>query len=93
MASRREQSSGVRRSHQQAKRQHYLTLYSTTWRAATYGLPLPSNPARGMLNPGVVESRWVPRSSKPVAGRYAGRGGFDTHPLPPFLLKAKTEYR
>ena len=27
--------------------------------------------------------RWVPRSSKPAAGRVAGRGGFDSHPLPP----------
>ncbi len=33
---------------------------------------------------GVVGSRWAPRSSKPVAGRAAGRGGFDSHPLPPF---------
>jgi hypothetical protein len=32
---------------------------------------------------GVVGSRWAPRSSKPVAGRVAGRGGFDSHPLPP----------
>ena len=34
-------------------------------------------------NTGVVGSRWAPRSSKPVAGRVAGRGGFDSHPLPP----------
>jgi hypothetical protein len=32
---------------------------------------------------GVVESWWAPRSSKPVAGRVAGRSGFDSHPLPP----------
>jgi len=32
---------------------------------------------------GVVGSRWAPRSSKPAAGRSAGRGGFDSHPLPP----------
>lgn len=32
---------------------------------------------------GVDGPRWVPRSSKPVAGRLAGRGGFDTHPFPP----------
>jgi hypothetical protein len=32
---------------------------------------------------GVVGSRWAPRSSKPVAGRVAGCGGFDSHPLPP----------
>jgi hypothetical protein len=32
---------------------------------------------------GVVGSRWAPRSSKPVAGCTAGRGGFDSHPLPP----------
>ncbi len=31
---------------------------------------------------GVVESRWAPRSSKSVAGRYASRGGFDSHSLP-----------
>ena len=31
---------------------------------------------------GVVGSRWAPRSSKPVAGRVAGRGGFDSHPFP-----------
>ena len=35
-------------------------------------------------NMGVVGSRWAPRSSKPVAGRVAGRGGFDSHPLPPY---------
>ena len=34
---------------------------------------------------GVVGSRWAPRSSKPVAGRVAGRGGFDSHSLPPFI--------
>ena len=32
------------------------------------------------------ESRWAPRSSKPLAGRVAGRGGFDSHALPPKLL-------
>ena len=32
---------------------------------------------------GMVESRWVPRSSKSVAGRNAGRDGFDSHPSPP----------
>ena len=32
---------------------------------------------------GVDESRWAPRSSKPLAGRVAGRGGFDSHALPP----------
>ena len=36
------------------------------------------------LATGVVGSRWAPRSSKPVAGRSTGRGGFDSHPLPPF---------
>ncbi len=34
---------------------------------------------------GVVGSRWAPRSSKPVTGRVAGRGGFDSHPLPPLF--------
>ena len=32
---------------------------------------------------GVDKSRWASRSSKPVAGRFAGRGGFDSHPFPP----------
>jgi membrane-associated protease RseP (regulator of RpoE activity) len=36
---------------------------------------------------GVVGSRWVPRSSKPVAGRVAGRGGFDSHPFPPYFIE------
>lgn len=35
-----------------------------------------------ILDEGVDESRWAPRSSKPVAGRVAGRGGFDPHPFP-----------
>ena len=34
---------------------------------------------------GVVKSRWASWSSKPVAGRVAGRGGFDSHPLSPIL--------
>ena len=34
---------------------------------------------------GMVESRWVPRSSKSVAGRSASRGGFDSHPSPPVI--------
>ena len=38
------------------------------------------------LHVGVVRSRWVSWSSKPVAGRVAGRGGFDSHPLPPTSL-------
>ena len=33
--------------------------------------------------PGAEGSRWVPRSSKPVARRPASRGGFDSHALPP----------
>ncbi len=37
-------------------------------------------------NLGVAGSRWASRSSKPVAGRVAGRGGFDSHPLPLFPL-------
>jgi hypothetical protein len=56
-----------------------------------YGMPEVQN---GIISPesginlqvrftGVVGSRWAPRSSKPVAGRVAGRGGFDSHPLPP----------
>ena len=32
---------------------------------------------------GAEGSRWVPRSSKPVARRSASRGGFDSHALPP----------
>ena len=35
---------------------------------------------------GVVKSRWASWSSKPVAGRVAGRGGFDSHPLSPIYL-------
>jgi len=38
---------------------------------------------------GVVESRWAPRSSKSVAGRYASRGGFDSHSLPLFSSLTK----
>ncbi len=38
--------------------------------------------AFGIIRPGVVGSRWAPRSSKSVAGRVAGRSGFDSHPLP-----------
>jgi hypothetical protein len=34
----------------------------------------------------VVRSRRASRSSKPAAGRVAGRGGFDPHPLPPVFL-------
>src|SRR5215216_5486369 len=34
---------------------------------------------------GVVRSRWASWSSKPVAGRVAGRGGFDAHPLSPIV--------
>jgi glutaredoxin len=37
------------------------------------------------LTAGMAESWWAPRSSKPVAGRVAGRGGFDSHPFPPVL--------
>jgi hypothetical protein len=36
-----------------------------------------------ILVSGVVESRWAFLSSKLVAGCYAGRGGFDSHPFPP----------
>src|SRR5439155_26694836 len=32
---------------------------------------------------GAEGSRWIPRSSKPVARRSASRGGFDSHALPP----------
>ena len=39
-----------------------------------------------MLRMGVVRSRWASWSSKPVAGRVAGRGGFDSHPLSPKFL-------
>jgi hypothetical protein len=35
-----------------------------------------------MLAEGMDESRWALRSSKPLAGRVAGRGGFDSHPFP-----------
>ncbi len=38
---------------------------------------------RVSLRLGVVRSRWASWSSKPVAGRVAGRGGFDSHPLSP----------
>ena len=36
-----------------------------------------------LVETGVDESRWAPRSSKPLAGRVAGRDGFDSHALPP----------
>src|SRR5206468_9030824 len=35
------------------------------------------------IGEGAEGSRWVPRSSKPVARRSASRGGFDSHALPP----------
>jgi hypothetical protein len=34
------------------------------------------------LNMGVVGAWWLPRSSKPVAGRRTSGGGFDSHPSP-----------
>ncbi len=37
-----------------------------------------------MLELGVVESRWAFLSSKLVAGCYAVRGGFDSHPFPAY---------
>ncbi len=40
---------------------------------------------------GVVGPRWAPRSSKSVAGRYAGRGGFDSHPLPSIRYEGLVE--
>jgi hypothetical protein len=42
-----------------------------------------SRSLRVCLPAGVVRSRRASRSSKPAAGRVAGRGGFDPHPLPP----------
>src|SRR5258706_6516646 len=42
------------------------------------------------LYAGVVRSRWVSWSSKPVVGRVASRGGFDSHPLSPILSKQVT---
>jgi hypothetical protein len=42
-----------------------------------------SSSLRLSLHPGVVKSWRASWSSKPVAGRVAGRGGFDSHPLPP----------
>ena len=38
---------------------------------------------------GMDRSRWASRSSKPVAGRIAGRGGFDPHPFPPIFLSVR----
>ena len=38
------------------------------------------------LRVGVVRSRWASWSSKPVVGRVASRGGFDSHPLSPTLI-------
>ncbi len=73
-----------------------MKILSTDGESSLFGIRQHS--ARGFLsscNPfliavcltsvGVVESRWAPRSSKPVAGRVAGRGGFDSHPLPPLF--------
>ena len=50
---------------------------------------LSCNPSclRLSLHVGVVRSRWASWSSKPVAGRVAGRGGFDSHPLPSKILQ------
>ena len=42
-----------------------------------------ASPLRLSLHVGVVRSRWASWSSTPVAGRVAGRGGFDSHPLSP----------
>ena len=43
---------------------------------------------------GAVGSRWVPWSSKPVAGLNKARCGFDSHTLPPFsLIDIMTDHR
>ena len=49
------------------------------------GLPIPQHSI--MLVMGLVRSRWASWSSKPVAGRVASRGGFDSHPLPQVLCR------
>ena len=53
---------------------------------ALFFYPCKTSPLRLSLSPGVVRSRRASRSSTPVAGRVAGRGGFDPHPLPPVLF-------
>jgi len=35
---------------------------------------------------GAVESRWAPRASNPLRGINNVLGGFDPHPLPPFMF-------
>ncbi len=52
-----------------------------TWRIYRLVNPFPIWYACAL---GVGEFRWAPRSSKPVTGRSASRGGFDSHPFPPF---------
>jgi hypothetical protein len=48
-----------------------------------------ASPLRLSLHMGVVRSRWASLSSKLVAGRVAGRGGFDSHPLSPIIRHAR----
>jgi hypothetical protein len=52
-----------------------------------------ASPLRLSLHVGVVRSRWASWSSTPVAGRVAGRGGFDSHPLSPILWRARKDDR
>jgi hypothetical protein len=47
------------------------------------GNALPFLSLYSILAAGVAKFRWASRSSKPVSGRFAGRGGFDSHPFPP----------
>ena len=60
--------------------QIYTNLESSACQSPSLAVCLSNRRARNAM--GVVGPRWVPRSSKPAAGRDAGRGGFDSHPLP-----------
>ncbi len=70
----------------------YLDAIALAMRAISYWTIFELRYNRAHIsNLGVVESRWAPRSSKSVAGRVAGRGGFDSHPFPPILMMSLNE--
>lgn len=46
-----------------------------------------------ILKLGMVRSWWASRSSTPVSGRVASRGGFDSHPFPLFFIYLRIFYK
>lgn len=74
--------------------QYNCDLIRARWAVLAYNDKSSCNPSslRLSLRAGVVRSRWASWSSKPVAGRVAGRGGFDSHPLPPMFFLCAARY-